>query len=82
MEGFGFTILQVYLLSMPTGVIHAFFAIGGYVLGREECMIGTDTMKHIFGRKVSKLSLLGDSRLYSSRVRTLETHLSVTALDV
>jgi hypothetical protein len=36
MEGFGFTVLQVYLLSMPSGVIHAFFAIGRYVLlGRE-----------------------------------------------
>ncbi|KAJ5949898.1 pantothenate transporter [Penicillium verhagenii] len=31
LEGFGFTILQVYLLSMPMGVIHAFFAIGGLI---------------------------------------------------
>ncbi|KAJ5710611.1 hypothetical protein N7488_004767 [Penicillium malachiteum] len=67
MEGFGFTILQVYLLSMPTGVIHAFFAIGGYVLGLEEYMAGTNTTKNIFGREVSRLSLLSDSRLYSSR---------------
>ncbi|KAJ9150456.1 Pantothenate transporter [Pleurostoma richardsiae] len=35
MAGFGFTTLQVYLLSMPTGVIHAFFAVGStFLAGR------------------------------------------------
>jgi hypothetical protein len=32
MAGFGFSALEVYLLSMPMGAVHGIFSIGRYVV--------------------------------------------------
>jgi hypothetical protein len=74
MEGFGFTTLQVYLLTMPSGVIHAFFAIGRYLILSQErnTTAGSNITKHLFGREAFKRPLLIDGRLQSGRVNLFQ----------